>query len=365
VKPELYIGMISGTSRDGLDAALVDFESGRPEVLHATCVPYPPALRQAIDLLVTARARPEIGSTDVLDRQLGHFYARACTDLLAAAGLEPRDVRAIGSHGQTVWHEPDGPEPISLQLGHGYVIANVTGIPVVSTFRNADLAAGGQGAPLAPLLHRQLFHCDQERRAVINLGGIANVTLLERDGAVRGHDTGPANCFMDLWIRRQQGLDYDDNGAWAASGTLNAELLQRLLDEPYFTAPAPKSTGLEKFNAAWLDARLQGLELPAEDVQRTLAELTLVTVDAALQAAPPDRILVCGGGVHNGLLMSRLRSRNEAPVESTADHGLHPDWVEASLFAWLARERLQRHAQDTGPITGARRPVMLGEVHHP
>lgn len=366
MSPELYIGLISGTSRDGLDAVLVDFETGRPELLHAACTPYPAGLRAAIDALITAGTRPAPGDTELLDRQLGQFCARACLALLAEAGLEPGDVRAIGSHGQTVWHEPDGPDPVSLQLGDGYVIASITGIPTVADFRSADIAAGGQGAPLAPLLHRALFHVAGESRAVVNLGGIANVTLLEPGGAVRGHDTGPANCLMDLWIRRHTNQAYDNGGVWAAGGALNAQLLARLLDEPYFRAPAPKSTGLEKFNGPWLDARLEGLDLAPQDVQRTLAELTARTVADALAGHGTDRVLVCGGGVHNVFLLGRLRDLLRGlTVESTADHGLHPDWVEASLFAWLARERLHRRPQDTGPITGARRAPLLGEIHQP
>jgi len=366
VKPELFIGLISGTSRDGLDAALVDFGAGRPELLHAQCIPYPAALRGDIDQLIAPARRPEAEATRVLDRQLGHFFARACQQLLEAGGLQPRDVQAIGSHGQTVWHEPGGPDPVSLQLGSGFVIANITGIRTVSNFRAADIAAGGQGAPLAPLLHRELFHAPGECRAVLNLGGIANVTLLAADGRVIGYDTGPANCLMDLWSQRQRSLPYDDNGGWAARGEVHEGLLERLLDEPYFRAVAPKSTGLELFNAAWLDTRLAGLELPAQDVQRSLAELTARTVAAALVNTGVERLLVCGGGAHNAFLLARLAElMPAAPLTTTAEYGLHPDWVEASLFAWLARERLRGSPQATPPITGARHAVLLGDVHQP
>jgi len=367
VSSELFIGLISGTSRDGLDAALFDFETGRPELLHAVCTPYPPRLRQEIDALVAVGTRPEPHATRLLDRQLGHFFARAASDLLSASGLKPADIRAIGSHGQTVWHEPGGARPVSMQLGNGFVIANVTRVVTITDFRTADVAAGGQGAPLAPLLHRELFRSDAERRAVLNLGGIANVTRLDPGGRVTGFDCGPANCLLDLWATRHIGRPYDEGGTWAARGEVHPELLRRLLDEPFFQEAPPKSTGLETFNARWLDRRLQGLDARPEDVQRTLVELTARTVaDGLALEAPPHRLLVCGGGVHNAFLMACLSDNlQEVAVQSTAQHGVHPDWVEASLFAWLARERLLGHEQDTRDMTGARHPVLLGEVNTP
>lgn len=364
---ERYIGLISGTSRDGLDAVVVDFEEGRPDLLHAACTPYPARLQTELETLINTGQRPEDNATYELDRQLGQFFARACLELMKETGLEARDIRAIGSHGQTVWHEPVGDSPISLQLGDGDIIANVTRIPAVTDFRAADVAAGGQGAPLAPLLHHQVFQHPEERRAILNLGGIANLTLLAPDEPVSGFDTGPANCLMDLWTRWHEERPFDAGGAFAASGTLHEELLGRLLDEPFFGQAPPKSTGLETFNEAWLRARLEGLDIPPQDVQRTLAELTARTVVQGLQGWEPDRVLVCGGGVHNHFLLYLIRALldGEAAVtlESSAKQGLHPDWVEACLFAWLARERLRRHPQDTRAITGAGAPVILGELH--
>jgi anhydro-N-acetylmuramic acid kinase len=320
----------------------------------------------AVDAFVTAGQRPNPGSTTQLDRQLGRFIANASLELMSLAGLEARDVRAIGSHGQTVWHEPEGAKPVTVQLGDGFTIASITGVPTVTDFRSADLRAGGQGAPLAPLLHRELFHVPGESRAVANLGGIANVTLLGPDGAVRGHDTGPANCLLDLWIRRCRDQRWDEGGNWAASGKVNESLLARLLEDPYFTAPPPKSTGLETFNAKWLDARLAGLDIDSADVQRTLVELTARTLVDGLGDGPIDQLLLCGGGVHNDFLVRRIGELlPEVAVASTAAHGLHPDWVEASLFAWLARERLGERPQQTGPITGAREAVLLGDIHQP
>ncbi len=364
---ELFIGLISGTSRDGLDAALVDFEAGRPDLLHACCTPYPPQIERELDNVLRGGERPSPHATRLLDRQLGHFFARVSRDLMAEGGLEPGDIAAIGSHGQTVWHEPGGANPVSLQLGNGFVIANVTRVTTVTDFRTADIAAGGQGAPLAPLLHRELFSSDAESRAVLNLGGIANLTLLDPAAPVTGFDCGPANCLMDIWARRHTGQPYDAGGAWAARGNVNRELLARLLDEPFFRQPPPKSTGLETFNAQWLDSRLQGLEADPGDVQRTLAELTATTIaDCLAQAPRPDRLLVCGGGVHNAFLMACLSDKlGNVALQSTAQLGVHPDWVEATLFAWLARERLLQREQDTRAITGASHPVLLGEVHTP
>ena len=369
----VYIGLISGTSRDGLDAVLVSIDNGTPRLEHALCRPYPPDLRSRLDTLIQqlieAGRRPTREETGPLDRELGEFFADTVRVLLESARLDAGDVRAIGSHGQTVWHEPTGPAPLSIQLGDAEVLQSLTGIAVVSDFRTADVEAGGQGAPLAPLLHRTLFPSDATC-AVLNLGGIANVTLLQPGGAVMGFDTGPANCLLDAWHQRHRGAAFDESGAWAASGRLLADLLERLLDEAYFRQPPPKSTGLEMFNLSWLERRLDGGEAP-QDVQRTLVELTVCTVRDGLEQAgwgalnepTTAEILVCGGGVHNPVLMNRLaEALAPSPVHSTMARGVDPDWVEAILFAWLAHERLEGHTMATGPITGARRPVMLGRV---
>lgn len=359
-----FIGLISGTSRDGVDAALIALDDHRPTLLHALCAPYPEPLRLEVDRLVLARQRPSAAATERLDLELGKFFAGTALTLIDEAGESPLNVAAIGSHGQTVWHEPDGPDPVSLQLGSGGEIARRTGITTVTDFRNADLAVGGQGAPLAPLLHQALFASPDQEVAVLNLGGIANLTVLQPDGPVRGWDTGPANCLMDLWIQRQRSLPWDDRGAWAASGRVDLPLLARCLDDPYFLRPPPKSTGLETFNGAWLDHRLEG-DPPPEDVQRTLLELTVQTIarDTAKQTRA-SVLKVCGGGVHNDVLLQRLqRALPDRRIESTADSGIDPDWVEATLFAWLAAQRLADVAQDTRSITGARRPVRLGRIH--
>jgi len=364
---EHFIGMLSGTSRDGVDTVLVNFSRGSMSVLHATCVPYPPAIRQKLDQLLETGKRPSSDETSFLDETLGRFFARTAQNLVSEAGMEMRDIRAIGSHGQNIWHEPRGENPVSMQLGRLDLIAKNTSTTAVGNFRNADLQAGGQGAPLSPLLHLELFHNENEDRAVLNIGEIANLTILPAKGGVTGYDCGPGNCLMDAWTRRHLQKDYDEGGRWAARGQVDTELSERLLGDPYFSQSPPGSTGLEHFSISWLDKMLAGSSLQEADVQATLAELTAVSVANSLhESGQPTRLLVCGGGVHNAFLMRRLAAiLPDVIVESTARYGADPDCVEGLLFAWLARERLNERAQNTPPITGARNPVLLGDIHQP
>jgi len=363
VKPDsLFVGMISGTSRDGVDAALVTFSDGAPQVRTALCRPYPHTLAERLDAALATGRRPATAVREELDKALSTHFANTALDLLREAGVEAGRVAAIGSHGQTVWHQPDGPRPESIQLGDPAGIARRTGIVTVGDFRRADVEAGGQGAPLAPLLHRALFRPETGARVVLNLGGIANVSVLDADGRVSGFDTGPANCLLDAWIRRCRGEAFDRDGRWAAGGRPDAAALDRLLADPWFARPGPKSTGTEHFNLTWVQGRLGALPEPA-DLQATLAELTAVSIADAIGPLAPADVLVCGGGVHNADLLRRLGRRLPGiPLRSTATCGLDPDWVEAVLFAWLARERLAGRPQDTRGITGARAPVLLGRV---
>jgi anhydro-N-acetylmuramic acid kinase len=362
---ELIIGMLSGTSRDGVDAVLANFSSDKMEILHAVCTPYPPAIKSTLDQLIETGAPPGNDVAALLDENLGRFFARIAQNLLRDTGMETRDITAIGSHGQTVWHDPNGETPTTIQLGKPELLAKGTSCVVVADFRQADLKAGGQGAPLAPLLHQKLFQSDTENRAVLNLGGIANLTMLPAGGGVSGFDTGPGNCMMDLWTQRHLQQDFDKNGKWASKGSVDDELLSVLLNDPYFKLPSPKSTGLEYFNQQWLDQKLANSNIEAQDVQSTLAEFTAISIANCLSgSAELDRLLVCGGGTHNSYLMSRLAAAlPEVVVVSTARYGVDPDWVEGLLFAWLARERLAESAQNTAPITGASHPVLLGDIH--
>ena len=361
-----YIGLISGTSRDGVDAVLLSFPNERPAIVGTLCLAYPDRLAARLERLVRAGRRPaDVDRRELDDAIAGHFAATAL-QLIHEAGLDAGAVRAIGSHGQTVWHDPDGPVPESIQLGSPELISARTGILTVGDFRRADIEAGGQGAPLAPLLHRVLFRPAQGVRVVLNLGGIANVSLVDDQGRVSGFDTGPANCLLDTWIQDQLGEPFDRGGAWAAGGQVDRQLLDILLQDPWLSRPPPKSTGIEYFNLGWLRQRLAGRTIAPRDVQATLAELTALTVADAVRSCGPMDLLLCGGGVHSADLVRRLRRCLPGlRLRSTADFGVDPDWVEAVLFAWLARERLAQRRQDTRKITGAREPVLLGTIVDP
>jgi len=367
VKDELIVGMLSGTSRDGVDAVLVNFSRGSMDLLHALCTPYPPAIKLTLDQLLETGRPPGREVASLLDETLGRFFARVAQNLVREAGMEMHDIRAIGSHGQNVWHEPQGENPVTIQLGNGDLMARNTGTTVVADFRVADVKAGGQGAPLAPLLHQHLFHSETEDRAILNLGGIANLTILPCSGVVTGFDCGPGNCLMNSWTFRHLQKDYDNNGDWAAKGRVDRDLLERMLQDPYFERSPPKSTGLEYFNMTWLENMLDGFGPDEVDTQASLADLTALGVARSLRdTGPPARLLVCGGGARNTFLMSRIAAAlPEVVVETTARYGADPDWVEGLLFAWLTRERLAGRLQDTAEITGASHAVLLGDIFEP
>jgi anhydro-N-acetylmuramic acid kinase len=362
---ELYLGMMSGTSIDGVDAVLTEIDDGSCVVLRAATTPFPPALLARLRRIVEVpqASLRELGS---LDHAVGKFFGDCALRLLQDAGVDPAAVRAIGHHGQTIFHDPDGDDPFSMQIGDPNVVAAVTQICTVADFRRLDIAYGGQGAPLVPAFHAWCFGSANASRAVVNIGGIANITALTPSDPPLGFDTGPGNALLDLWARRHRGVDYDRDGEWAGSGVVNGALLADLLTEPYFAKPPPKSTGRELFNAAWLEARLAGhRSLVPDDVQATLAELTATTIVAGVDQtlANYDQLIVCGGGAHNTDLMERLRRLSGRTVASTAAFGIAPDWVEGAAFAWLARARLRGDVGNVPSVTGARRPVVLGGVY--
>lgn len=360
----LYLGLISGTSADGIDAALVRFVP-RLEIVAAQTVAYPARVRRQILALARPAAAVALSEFGHLDVEIGMCFAAAALELLRTAGLAPRDVTALGSHGQTVCHQPAGSHPFTLQIGDPNVVAERTGIVTVADFRRADVAAGGQGAPLLPALHAAVLADPALPRAILNLGGIANVSLLVPGQPVLGFDTGPANCLMDAWSARVRGTPRDDGGAWAASGRVNPALLSSLLADPYFALPPPKSSGREVFNLAWLDARLPA-GLHAADVQATLLQLTAHSVADALRPHAIRELYACGGGVHNAALMDALRAAlPRVKVNTTAALGLDPDFVEAVGFAWLARARLDRLPGNLPSVTGASGPRVLGSVYAP
>jgi len=360
---DLYIGLISGTSRDGVDAALVSIDHHRTTVHSALCHPYPATISESLAQLLRTGSKPCETTMKSLDLELADHFSATVAKLLSEAGVAAGEIKAIGSHGQTVWHDPDGPIPETIQLGSLQRIFAKTGIVTVGNFRVADVLAGGQGAPLAPLLHQALFRPAKGCRVVLNLGGIANISVIDEKGSVSGYDTGPANCLMDGWIQSCRKQPFDRDGTWAAGGRVNEQLLARLLMDPYFEKAPPKSTGLEYFHLHWLEQYTRDQAIDERDMQATLAELTAVSVARSIRVSHPGDVLVCGGGVHNVNLIKRLRANLPGvPLRSTAVAGLDPDWVEAVLFAWLARERLAQRPQDTRTITGARHSVLLGEV---
>ena len=306
---ELFLGMISGTSIDGVDAVLAEIGEAEFRILSAATSPFPASLHERIQKLVVT---PQTSLRDfgALDVAVGRFFAECALTLIAAAGRNPAEVAAIGSHGQTVYHEPNGAEPFSLQIGDPNVIAAQTGITTTADFRRIDVALGGQGAPLVPAFHAWRFRDPREARVVVNIGGIANITVLAPQRATTGFDTGPGNTLLDLWVRRCRNEQFDRDGHWASTGKVDEPLLAKLLQEPFFAARPPKSTGRELFHRAWLERGLADAGVIAEaDVQTTLAELTASTIAAAIstELAECREVIVCGGGAHNGDLMRRLR----------------------------------------------------------
>ncbi|SIT71225.1 anhydro-N-acetylmuramic acid kinase [Ectothiorhodosinus mongolicus] len=361
------IGVISGTSMDALDLAILEHSDTELACGAVHAAPLPESLHRHLAALADPNWQGPLASMAEADAQLGEVIGEAVLQLLAQAELRPQDIRAIGSHGQTVLHRPNAQPGVSLQLGCPHRIAQITGITVVSDFRRRDLAAGGQGAPLVPAFHQAVFGRPDAAIAVLNLGGIANLSLLSNDGSpLRGFDTGPANTLLDLWCRRHRQQPYDAGGTWAASGRVQMDLLAALLDDDFFRASAPKSTGTQYFSGDWLAQKCGDLgDFSAADVQATLLALSAQSIAQALKQAMPScqELLVCGGGVHNEALMQALAAElADLPVGSTATHGIDPDYVEALAFAWLAGETLAGRPADLMAVTGAKENVILGSI---
>jgi anhydro-N-acetylmuramic acid kinase len=354
---QLFVGLMSGTSLDGVDAVLFDGRAVRGHVHRA----FPHALRDEL-LALNSPGDNELHRAALAANGVACSYADVVAQLLEATGHRREQITALGAHGQTVRHRPDGPLGYTTQLLNGALLAEQTGIDVICDLRSRDVAAGGQGAPLVPAFHRAFFGSNQQDVAVLNLGGIANLSLLFANGHTGGFDTGPANCLMDGWIARHRGLAFDADGAWAASGQVLPALLERLLAEPFFAAPPPKSTGRDLFHLDWLDARLPPDAAPA-DVQATLLELTARSITEALAAQMPAAatLIACGGGARNGRLMQRLADLLPGvTLESSADHSLPVDQVEAAAFAWLAQCFHEKRPGNLPAVTGAAGLRLLG-----
>jgi anhydro-N-acetylmuramic acid kinase len=366
---EYFIGLMSGTSLDALDAVLVDCSRQAPHLIATRTQAIGAELREGLRALCEGVGGEEIERLGQLDAALGEQFAALALALLAKAGISTRDVRAIGSHGQTIRHRPAAQPPFTLQIGDPNVIAARTGITTVADFRRRDVALGGQGAPLVPAFHAAVFRSRDESRVVANIGGMANVTLLPGDPQrpVTGFDTGPGNVLMDGWAERHLGRPYDADGAWAAGASADSALLAALLAHPFFAQTPPKSCGREQFNLDWLDRTLAALEpREAQTVQATLCALTVRSLVATIRLHAPDcaRLLVCGGGARNTTLMQHLQAQlADCTVETTAAQGIAPQWVECCAFAWLARETLAGRPGNLPAVTGAARASVLGAIY--
>lgn len=366
----LYVGLMSGTSADGVEAALVDIDDRHIAFRQGTNEPFPAPLRNNIQSVASGDygTGDGIDAMGALDTTLGRFFAETLERLLEQAGIPADAIAAIGHHGQTIRHRPDEPAPFTLQVGDPNVIAAQTGITTVADFRRRDVALGGQGAPLAPAFHDAIFSDANETRAILNLGGIANLTILPPGKPVTGFDTGPANTLLDAWAARHGYGSYDQNGALARAGRCHDQLLNALLADAYFQRDAPKSTGPEYFHLDWLDSLLATLaEAPTPaDVQATLVELTAQSVATAINHAAPaiERLFVCGGGVHNPAVMKALQtSLPGLAISSTSGLDVDPDYVEAMAFAWLAHRTASGQTGNLPAVTGAQAASILGAIY--
>lgn len=361
-----WLGLMSGTSMDAVDAALVSFNDDSLTIKDTFSLPYPEQLRQR--LILATRNQADADELGELDTLTGQHFGKAAAELIHQSGVTKDCIQAIGSHGQTIRHQPGGPAPFSLQIGNAACIAETTGLTTVADFRRRDLAAGGQGAPLVPAFHQWLFASEQQDRCILNLGGIANITWLPAAGRkpVVGFDTGPANALLDAWCLDQTGRHFDENGQLASEGTIHAELLASMLSDAYFSKAPPKSTGKERFNLEWIQTHLQRFpELPSADVQRTLLQLTITTILRQMpQESANMTVYACGGGTFNSLLMNELRvGLGSVALTTTSDLGLDPQWVEPVAFAWLAKQSIRGLAGNLPEVTGARGQRVLGAIY--
>lgn len=374
--PGLYIGTLSGTSMDGIDVVICSLDAqmaSRPRIIHAHTHDLSFALRKRLAAIIGDAGKTRLDDCMRMDQDLGMAFAEAIEHALQQAGLESDDITAIGSHGQTIAHTLDGRHRYTVQIGDPNLIAERCGIVTVSDFRRRDMAAGGEGAPLAPALHQALFRSDSEDRVIVNIGGIANITCLpasssaaHADQSISGYDCGPGNCLMDAWIDDQQGLSMDRHGEWASGGDLQQALLSRMLADPYLLRTPPKSIGREYYDLTWLQQQFAGRVYRPIDVQATLCQLTAESISQAIMTSQPGtaRVMVCGGGAHNLDLMKRLKHLlPSAVIESTSRTGIDPDWVEGMLFAWLAARRLENLPGNCPSVTGATGRRVLGSIY--
>lgn len=367
---QYFIGVMSGTSLDGIDVALTSLaESGRFQLVTAKTFSFPKVLYHKLQSLIINQASSlyDLGEIDIA---LGQLIGFSINQLLEEQQLSANDITAIGSHGQTIFHSPAGEFPFSLQIGDASHIAEITGITTIADFRQRDIAAGGQGAPLVPAFHHAVFSSTNEDRVIVNIGGISNLTLLpaSSNDPIIGFDTGPGNVLLDYWIKLQLNKPYDHSGEWAASGICNHDILNQLLNETYFIQSIPKSTGRELFNPHWCEKKIAGYiqEISSADIQATFAELTAQTIanDIIKYAKLASPVFICGGGAHNNYLMNRLQAlMGDRKVSTTDNLGICPDWVEACAFAWLAYRTINNKSGNLPSVTGANQFVILGAIY--
>lgn len=360
-----YIGLMSGTSMDAVDAALLDFSDSKCILVNNHSHEIPTKLIRQLQALIQNESF-NIKTLGTLDVELGKLFAAAVKQLLSKTNTGTDEIAAIGSHGQTAFHAPDSTPPFTLQIGDPNTISHITGITTVADFRRRDIAAGGQGAPLAPAFHNNVFRSCEKNRIILNIGGIANITALSADNSqpVLGFDTGPGNCLLDSWIAQHLDQRFDKDGAWGAAGTINSELLETLLQDDYFSLAAPKTTGREYFNLHWLNQHK--LEDEPQNIQATLAQLTIESISRAIENHTPDadEVYVCGGGAFNPLLMQGLNKRlSNKKLATTAELGITPEWVEAAAFAWLAKQTMENRTSSICSVTGANESVILGGIY--
>jgi anhydro-N-acetylmuramic acid kinase len=369
---QLYIGLMSGTSVDSIDAVALQLDNDGVHIRGTYSLPIPKVIRANVFSLSEKNEVPVefLCETDIL---LGELFSDAAIELMSSCSIKPKQITAIGSHGQTIRHAPPGAHqiPYSKQIGDPNVIATRTGCIVVADFRRADIASGGQGAPLVPAFHEEIFRHPRRHRVIVNIGGIANITSLPKDQDCIGFDTGPGNTLIDGWCKKHIGSDFDNNGDWGASGVVNKPLLKKLKSHPFFALPAPKSTGRETFNLGWLDTQLnqccvESKPVSPEDVQASLCALTSQTIADSIHGLDTkvDEVFVCGGGVKNSLIMSILDEQlNDVVIATTDNLGINPQWVEAAAFGWLAMRRIKNLPGNVPAVTGAKRRVLLGGIY--
>lgn len=367
--PELYVGLMSGTSLDGIDASLLEFKDDQIQLLAFEYAPYSDSIKKNIKSFSEPNAPLLLKDYGSVDTELGCLFAEAANKLISKSNYSSSDITAIGSHGQTIYHAPEISPGFSLQIGDPNIIAEQTGITTVADFRRRDIAAGGQGAPLVPAFHQaifgKLFDLTKKNITIVNIGGIANITYLSANKTI-GFDTGTGNTLMDFWAQKNLDTAYDKNGSWAKTGRANPELVKTLKQDPYFKLSFPKSTGKEYFSPDWLNEKISHTpNCLAKDIQASLCRLTAETITEAIDQHAPltDHTLICGGGMHNDYLIELIRNNLSHPVSSTAEFGINPDHVEAMAFAWLARQTINNLSGNLTEVTGAKNPVILGGIY--